>query len=233
MRISLFWRTFLLIGGLIVFSLAASLQFVRSFERVPPEQRLAWEIASVVNLTRSALISAQGERRWQLLDELAREEDVRVSPMEPGDRTTRCPIRTRPRAGAAPQGHARPGHAHRRHRQRRARALGQLRHRRRPLLAGHEPGALDEAVRPALVADRLAGNPGLGAWRDGDQPAREPPACDAGEGDRPGQLGRASRAAPRARPLGDRRAQPPLQPDGQRPRRARGRPRAGAGGHLA
>ncbi|HWS74269.1 MAG TPA: ATP-binding protein [Quisquiliibacterium sp.] len=91
MRISLFWRTFLLIGGLIVFSLAASLQFVRSFERVPPEQRLAWEIASVVNLTRSALVSAQGERRWQLLDELAREEDVRVSPMEPADRTTPLP----------------------------------------------------------------------------------------------------------------------------------------------
>ena len=91
MRISLFWRTFLLIGGLIVFCLAASLQFVRSFERVPPEQRLAWEIASVVNLTRSALVSSQGERRWQLLDELAREEDVRVAPLEPGDRTTPLP----------------------------------------------------------------------------------------------------------------------------------------------
>ena len=91
MRISLFWRTFLLIGGLIVFSLAASLQFVRSFERVPPEQRLAWEISSVVNLTRSALISSQGERRWQLLDELAREEDVRVAPLEPGDRIRPLP----------------------------------------------------------------------------------------------------------------------------------------------
>jgi two-component system osmolarity sensor histidine kinase EnvZ len=93
MRISLFWRTFLLIGGLIVFSLAASLHFVRSFERVPPEQRLAWEISSVVNLTRSALISSQGERRWQLLDELAREEDVRVAPLEPGDRVAPLPGR--------------------------------------------------------------------------------------------------------------------------------------------
>lgn len=91
MRISLFWRTFLLIGGMIVFCLAASLQFIRSFERVPPEQRLAWEIASVVNLTRSALISSQGERRWQLLDELAREEDVRVAPLEPGDRVEPLP----------------------------------------------------------------------------------------------------------------------------------------------
>ncbi len=93
MRISLFWRTFLLIGGLIVFSLAATLQLVRSFERVPPEQRLAWEIASVVNLTRSALVSSQGERRWQLLDELAREEQVRVSPLEPGDRVAPLPDR--------------------------------------------------------------------------------------------------------------------------------------------
>ncbi len=91
MRISLFWRTFLLIGGLIVFCLAASLQFVRSFERVPPDQRLAWEVASVVNLTRSALISSQGERRWRLLDELAREEDVRVAPLEPGDRASPLP----------------------------------------------------------------------------------------------------------------------------------------------
>ena len=90
-RISLFWRTFLLIGGLILLSLAASLQFVRTIERVPPEQRLAWEIASVVNLTRSALVSSQGERRWQLLDELARQEDVRVAPLEPGDALTPLP----------------------------------------------------------------------------------------------------------------------------------------------
>ncbi len=89
--ISLFWRTFLLIAALVVLSLAAALQMVRAFDRTPPEQRLAWEIASVVNLTRSALVSSEGERRRQLLDALARDEGVRVALLEPGDRTEGLP----------------------------------------------------------------------------------------------------------------------------------------------
>jgi len=90
-RVSLFWRTFLLIGGLIVVSLLAMLQAVREFDRSPPEQQLAWEIASIVNLTRSALVSSQGERRQRLLDELARDEGVRVAPLEFTDATEALP----------------------------------------------------------------------------------------------------------------------------------------------
>lgn len=86
MRISLFWRTFGLVASSIVFSLAATLQLVRVFDRAPPEQQLAWEIASVVNLTRSALVSSHGERRNALLDELARDERVRISVLEATDR---------------------------------------------------------------------------------------------------------------------------------------------------
>jgi len=86
MRVSLFWRTFLLIVALVLFSLAATWQMSRMLDRTPPEQRLAWEIASVVNLTRSALVSSQGEKRRLLLDELARDEGVRVALLEPGDR---------------------------------------------------------------------------------------------------------------------------------------------------
>ena len=86
MRVSLFWRTFLMIGALIVVSVLAALQLVRVFDRSPPDQQLAWEIASVVNLTRTALINSQGERRTALLSELAREERVRVVPLEPSDR---------------------------------------------------------------------------------------------------------------------------------------------------
>ncbi len=85
-RVSLFWRTFLLIAGLLGFCLLVALQLVRALDRAPPEQQLAWEIASVMNLTRSALVSTQGERRVQLLDELAREEDVRVAPLEQSDK---------------------------------------------------------------------------------------------------------------------------------------------------
>ena len=84
--ISLFWRTFGLVALLIVASFAAMIAAARLLERAPPEQRLAWEVASVVNLTRSALVSAEPDRRLQLLDELAQQEEVRVLPKEPGDR---------------------------------------------------------------------------------------------------------------------------------------------------
>src|SRR5690606_41549917 len=82
MRISLFWRTFMLLVGLVIASLALLLGVMRWLDRAPAEQRLAWEIASVANLTRSALISSQPERRLMLLRELARDEGVRVLPLE-------------------------------------------------------------------------------------------------------------------------------------------------------
>jgi len=86
MRISLFWRTFMLLVVLVVASLALLLGVMRWLDRAPAEQRLAWEIASVANLTRSALISSQPERRLMLLRELARDEGVRVLPLESSDR---------------------------------------------------------------------------------------------------------------------------------------------------
>jgi len=86
MRISLFWRTFMLLVGLVMASLALLLGVMRWLDRAPAEQRLAWEIASVANLTRSALISSQPERRLMLLRELARDEGVRVLPLESSDR---------------------------------------------------------------------------------------------------------------------------------------------------
>lgn len=91
MRVSLFWRTFLLTAALVVLSLAAAWQTMRVLDPTPPEQRLAWEIASVVNLTRSALVSSEAARRRALLDELAQAEGVRVSVLEPGDRLAPLP----------------------------------------------------------------------------------------------------------------------------------------------
>lgn len=85
-RISLFWRTFLLLALLIGLSLGATLGIAGLLDRAPPEQRLAWEVASVVNLTRSALVSAEPARRLDLLDQLAHEEEVRVLPKEVDDR---------------------------------------------------------------------------------------------------------------------------------------------------
>ena len=85
-RPGLFWRTYFLIGSLIVASVFSSLQLVQVFDQSPPDQQLAWEIASVINLTRSALVNTSGARRMALLSEFARHEGVRVTPREPGDR---------------------------------------------------------------------------------------------------------------------------------------------------
>lgn len=86
MQLSLFWRTFLMIGALIVASVLSALQFVRIFDRSPPDQQLAWEITSVINLTRVALVNTRAENRPALLASLALEEGIRVTPLEPGDR---------------------------------------------------------------------------------------------------------------------------------------------------
>ncbi|UCE31814.1 MAG: HAMP domain-containing protein [Burkholderiales bacterium] len=83
--VSLFWRTFLLIALLIAVSLGAWFQSLRVFERTPRALQLAWQVASVVNLTRAALVSSQADRRLALLEDLAREEGVRVFVLEPGD----------------------------------------------------------------------------------------------------------------------------------------------------
>lgn len=85
MPISLFWRTFLMIGALIVVSVLAALQLARMFDRSPPEQQLAWEITSIINLTRVALVNTPSDKRPILLGELAREEGVLVTPLETTD----------------------------------------------------------------------------------------------------------------------------------------------------
>jgi two-component system, OmpR family, osmolarity sensor histidine kinase EnvZ len=89
MQLSIFWRTFLMIGALIVASVLSALQLVRVFDRSPRDQQLAWEITSVINLTRVALVNTRTEQRPALLAALAREEGIRVTPLEPGDRVDR------------------------------------------------------------------------------------------------------------------------------------------------
>ncbi|MEI7446587.1 MAG: ATP-binding protein [Burkholderiales bacterium] len=85
MRLSLFWRTFLLIAAVVAASLLAWLQLFRAAELQPRAERFAWEIASIVNLTRAGLVSATGTARIDLLGELARNEGIRLLPAEPGD----------------------------------------------------------------------------------------------------------------------------------------------------
>ena len=85
-RSGLFWRTFLLLAGLVIASVISVFAAYRLLERAPPEQRLAWEITSIVNLTRTALLGSDPQRRMRMLEELVREEEVRVLPLEPSDR---------------------------------------------------------------------------------------------------------------------------------------------------
>ena len=81
-----FWRTFLLLTGLVTASVISVFAAYRLLERAPPDQRLAWEITSIVNLTRSALLGSDPTRRMIMLEELVRQEEVRVLPLEPADR---------------------------------------------------------------------------------------------------------------------------------------------------
>ncbi len=81
-----FWRTFLLLTGLVTATAISVFAAYRLLERAPPEQRLAWEITSIVNLTRSALLGSDPTRRMIMLEELIRQEEVRVLPLEPSDR---------------------------------------------------------------------------------------------------------------------------------------------------
>jgi two-component system, OmpR family, osmolarity sensor histidine kinase EnvZ len=83
---SLFWRTFLLISALLSTTLLAALLTFATLEESPRAQRVGLQVASLVNLTRTALVSSQTSRRIELLDQIARDEGARVRLLEPADR---------------------------------------------------------------------------------------------------------------------------------------------------
>ncbi|MCU0769418.1 MAG: ATP-binding protein [Burkholderiaceae bacterium] len=89
----LFWRTLLLVLLLIVASLAAWLQSFRVFERAPRAETIAQQVASIAQLTRAALLYADPYVRRDLLAELARNEGIRIAPLEPGDQVVPVPDR--------------------------------------------------------------------------------------------------------------------------------------------
>lgn len=77
---SLLWRTFLLIGLLLIASLVAWISILDASEREPRARAIAQQVASIVNLTRAALITAAPERRIELLRYLSQHEGIRVYP---------------------------------------------------------------------------------------------------------------------------------------------------------
>lgn len=83
---SLLWRTVLLLAILMVAGHFASLQIFRVAEREPRAVQVAQQITSVVNLTRSALITADPAKRLDLLRDLSNQEGIQVyadAPNEP------------------------------------------------------------------------------------------------------------------------------------------------------
>lgn len=76
-------RTVLLIGLLLILSLASWLALFALYEREPRAKQIATRIVAIVNLTQAALLAAQPEKRRALLEELSQKEGVRIYPMEP------------------------------------------------------------------------------------------------------------------------------------------------------
>jgi len=77
---SLLWRTFLLIGALLITSLIAWISILDASEREPRARAIAQQVASIVNLTHAALVTAAPEKRIELLRYLSQQEGIRIYP---------------------------------------------------------------------------------------------------------------------------------------------------------
>ena len=86
--LNLFWRTFFLLALLLVGSILAWLQTLRALEFEPRTLHTAQQIASLVNLSRAALVHADAIARVSLIKTMADQEGVRILPREPGDQFT-------------------------------------------------------------------------------------------------------------------------------------------------
>ncbi|MBK9572899.1 MAG: HAMP domain-containing protein [Rhodoferax sp.] len=84
--LSLFWRTFFLLALLLLGSILAWLQTLRALDFEPRAIQTAQQIASLVNLSRAALMHADSIARVSLLKTMTDQESVRIVPREPGDR---------------------------------------------------------------------------------------------------------------------------------------------------
>jgi len=84
--LSLFWRTFFLLALLLFGSILAWLQTLRALEFEPRAIQTAQQIASLVNLSRAALIHADAIARISLIKTMTDQEGVRILPREPNDK---------------------------------------------------------------------------------------------------------------------------------------------------
>jgi two-component system osmolarity sensor histidine kinase EnvZ len=83
--LSLFWRTFAMLALLLLGSTVAWLQTFRALEYEPRALLVAQQIASLVKLSRAALVHSDAIARVSLIKTLAEQESLRIQPREPGD----------------------------------------------------------------------------------------------------------------------------------------------------
>ena len=84
--LSLFWRTFILLGILLFGGIFAWVQTLRALEFEPRAVQSAQQLASLVNLSRAALRYADGINRVTVVKTMSDQESVKVLPREPGDK---------------------------------------------------------------------------------------------------------------------------------------------------
>jgi two-component system osmolarity sensor histidine kinase EnvZ len=83
--LSLFWRTFILLAILLGGGIFAWVQTFRALEFEPRAVQAAQQIASLVNLSRTALRYADGINRITVVKTMSDQEAVRILPREPND----------------------------------------------------------------------------------------------------------------------------------------------------
>jgi len=84
--LSLFSRTFLLLALLLGAGIFAWVQTLRALELEPRAVQAAQQIASLVNLSRTALRYTDGINRVTVVKTMTDQESIRILPREPGDR---------------------------------------------------------------------------------------------------------------------------------------------------
>jgi two-component system osmolarity sensor histidine kinase EnvZ len=83
---SLLWRTFILLAALVLATTFGWFSIFRAYEIEPRARQISQNFVSIVNLTRTALVTSQPERLHELLSELSEREGIQVYPAEPGER---------------------------------------------------------------------------------------------------------------------------------------------------
>ncbi len=86
LALSLFWRTFVLLALLLAGGVFAWTQTFRALEFEPRAVQAAQQIASLVNLARSALRSSDGINRIALIKSMSNQASVKLAPREPQDK---------------------------------------------------------------------------------------------------------------------------------------------------